>query len=175
MHFEILITKDFLKKSYSRRLLRNWWKLGIAFCLIFCAILLDFMSEEVGRISTIGLTVMCICILVYSAIWYKQLRFINDFLARQGETPVKYRLTTETIEAESLLGESKLKWHAFRRLRIRDLDTLLELPYAGALTLPTNQLNREILEFLQDRFSAHGIQISTKIKGVELAAMADRR
>lgn len=174
MYFEILLTKDFLIKSYTRRLFRNWWKIGIAFCLIFIGIILDLMSSGLGHISTIGLTLMAICVLIYSAVWYRQVKYFKRFIAKQGDTPVRYKLTMETIETESLLGESKLRWDAFKRLRIRNLDTLIEFTSAGALTLPTNQLNTEILEFLQDRFSAHGIKILSEIKHVGHQPVSDR-
>lgn len=159
MDFEVLLTKDFLKKSYFRRTFRNWWKLAIAFILISFAILLDSMSGGLGNLSVIGLTLMSLCILIYATLWYKQLKFINEFIARQGDTPVRYKLTDEAVEAESVVGESKLRWDAFQRLRIRDLETRLEFSSTGALTLPTNQLNNDILEFLRDRFSAHGKKV----------------
>ena len=159
MKFEIIVTQNFLKKSYFQRIFRNWWKLAIAFCMILFSVLLDLKSESLSSVSTIGLTIMGLCILIYSFAWYKQLKFIKEFIAKQGDTPIVYKLSNETVETESLLGESKLKWDSFKSLRIQQLDTLLEFSGSGVMTLPTNQLNNEILKYLQDRFTAHGKRI----------------
>ena len=163
MDFEVILTSNFLKKSYFRRLFRSWWKLLIAFVLILFSVILDLRSGTFDQVSTIGLTAMGICIIIYSAVWCKHQKYIKEFTSKQGDAPVAYRLTDETIEAESLLGVTKLKWDAFKMLRIQDFDTMLEFTYSGALTLPTTQLNNEILDFLKDRFSVHGKKIVTKI------------
>ncbi len=156
MEFEVKITEAFLKKSHFRRLFRNWWKLCIAFLMIMVAITFDLKSGEIGRISVSGITIIGFCVIIYSVVWTRQTRSIRDWTERQKDKPVRYWLTEESIESESAFGSTKLKWDVFKRLSIRPLDTLLEFPRAGALALPTSQLRSEVLDFMAERFSAHG-------------------
>ncbi len=159
MEFEIRITEKFLKEAHFRRLFSGWKKILFAFGLIILAVIIDIYSGELGKISVIGLTVMLICILIYSAAWYRQCREVRKWLEKQEETPVRYNLLTMKIEAESLIGSTTLKWTAFKRLVIHPHDTLLEFSQAGALTLPTEQIPPPALLFLIERFTKHNLEI----------------
>ena len=63
MEIPIHLTVAFLRKSYAKRLFRNWWKLLIAALMISVSVVPDFLSGHLGTVSVFGLSAMAFCIL----------------------------------------------------------------------------------------------------------------
>ncbi len=156
MEFDVQITEAFLMRSHFRRLFRNWKRLTIAFGLIVVGLGIGFSSGGLGRLSVLGMTVMAFCVLLYSAAWIRQRRSIREWIKKQGVTPVRYTLSEDVLTAQSVMGSTTLKWNVFERLVVQALDTLLELPGSGALTLPTSQIPQDAMIRLVEKFTAHG-------------------
>ncbi len=131
--------------------------------MILVAVLTDETENGLGTISVIGLSAIGLFVVIYTTAWGQRLRMINDWDEKQGNNPVTYKLSEHDIETESRIGSTKLKWSAFKKLKINKLDTLLEFTQPGALTLPTNQLSKEVLDYLIDRFQANKLIIENKL------------
>ena len=159
MQFPVTLTSGFLKRSYARRIFRSWWKILIGMALVLPVVVEDLLSGHFSALSAFGATVVGFCFLFYGLAWFRQSRALNDWLKKQGGAPVIYSLSEETVESSSEVGSTKLKWDAFARLTISDLDVLLVFPRTGALTLPTAQVPSEALEFLKRQFLAHGKKV----------------
>ena len=111
------------------------------------------------------LTLMGLATVVFAAAWFHQAKSIDAWVRTQGDVPVRYTLSEEAVETISQTGSAKLKWEAFAELRITDFDTLLKFPRrGGALTLRTDQVPREAIDYLKGRFQAHGKKIEDKRK-----------
>ena len=162
MQFLLTLTPSFLKRSYARRIFRGWWQLLIAGVLILVAVGGDILSGHFDSLSAFAVTALGLCVLVYGVAWFQQSRALGDWLKQQGGAPVIYTLSEDAVESSSEVGSTKLKWDAFARLTISDLDVLLVFPRTGALTLPTGQVPSEALEFLKQRFLAHGKKVEDR-------------
>jgi hypothetical protein len=164
MQISITLTAGFLKKSYAKRIFRSWWKFLIAFAMITVSVVADLRSGQFGPLSAFGVSAVGFCVLIYGLAWFRQLKALNDWLKKQGSAPVTYTISAEAVESTSEVGSAKLKWDAFSRLTISDLDVLLFFQRSGALTLPTQQVPQEALEFLKQQFLTHGKKVEDKRK-----------
>lgn len=162
MQFPVTLTRGFLRRSYARRIFRNWWRILIGIVLIVFVVIEDLCSGHFGALSAAGTTVIGFCLLFYGLAWFKQARALDDWLKTQGPEPVIYTLSEETVQNTSVVAGMALRWEVFARLKISDLDVLLVFPRSGALTLPTEQVPAEALDFLKQRFLAHGGKVEDR-------------
>ena len=174
MTTSFIITRKFLRGSHLRRLLGRWWLILIATVLMLPSIVLDLQAGALSGVSMFGIAALSMLILRFSVAWYRQSRSINDWVTKQGTEPVHYRFEEEFITAESVIGKTTLKWNAFRRMTSDSFHVLLEFPRGqGALTVPSEQLAPDALQFLIDRFTEN--QLPIKNKKANKAQMATPR
>ena len=162
MQFPLHITAAFLKRSYARRTYRGWWKVLASVSVIVLMWIADETGTHTGLIFVMSM--LSLYVVLGAIAWFRQLRAIRDWLQMQGDAPVIYSISEETVEASSAIGSTKLKWDAFKKITVSDFDTLLVFSYHGALTLPTAQVPKEALDFLKTRFAAHGKKVEDKRK-----------
>jgi hypothetical protein len=160
--FSLNLDASFLKKSYARRIFRGRWRLAVAVIMIGAGVYAARGDSSLSALSVVGLTAIGFAILVYGAAWFRQSKVIDAWIRSQGDAPLIYLLSEDSVETTAVVGSSKLKWDAFSTLSITDEDTLLVFPREGALTLPTRQVPAEAMEFLKQRFLAHGKKITDK-------------
>jgi hypothetical protein len=164
MQFPLKLTPEFLKRSYAKRMFGDWWRMAIAAVLIGVVVVWEIMRGSIGMISILALSVITLYLVICGVAWFRQSRALNDWLRKQAGAPVIYSLSDATIESSSEVGSTKLKWDAFRCLSISEFDTLLMFSQQGALTLPTDQIPGEALEFLKKQFVAHGKKVEDRRK-----------
>ena len=143
---------------------RGWWKIAIAAVVAAVVVISDALRGPLGITSIFVLSAMGFYLAIAGFAWFRQSRALDDWLRRQGDAPVIYSLSEETIESCAEVGSTKLKWDAFRSLAICDFDTLLVFPQHGALTMPTDQIPVEALQFLKRQFLAHGKRVEDRRK-----------
>lgn len=165
MQFSIRLTKSFLKRSYARRMFCNSWKLAIAIVLIFVSFVLHGAILISDASSVFALSSIGFALLIFGAAWLRQSKMIDDWIRAQGDAPVVYVLSEESVESSSTMGSMRLKWDALYRITITNCDTLLHFQRLGALTLPTDQVPVEAMDYLKGRFRAHGKRVEDKRKG----------
>jgi len=164
MQFPLHITAAFLKRSYAKRTYRGWWKVLASVAVIVLMWIADESGSHTGPLMIFAMSMLTLYVVLCVIAWFRQLRAIKDWLRMQGEVPVIYSLSEETVEASSAIGSTKLKWDAFKKITVSDFDTLLVFSYHGALTLPTAQVPKEALDLLKTRFAAHGKKVEDKRK-----------
>jgi hypothetical protein len=165
MQFPLKLTAQFLKRSYARRMFRGWWKIVIATLVAVALATADAMRGPLSITSVFALSALGLYLVIAGIAWFRQSRALDEWLRRQAGAPVIYSLSEETIESAAEVGSTKLKWDAFRSLAISDFDTLLVFPYHGALTMPTDQIPGEALEFLKTQFFSHGKKVEDTRRG----------
>ena len=166
MKASFVITREFLLRTYLKRWLGHWWLIAIAVALIVPGLVTDVRSGQLGVVSITALSVLGILVLRITFAWFRLSRWVNDWARKQGDTPVGYRFEPDTVTAESSTGTTTLKWTAFKKLTLHRDYTLLEFPHrAGALTLPTTQMSKELLDLLVQYFQAHGLVVKDGRKG----------
>lgn len=159
MQFSLNITSAFLRRSHARRIFHHWPRLTLAVVLVLTAIGFEVRRGEFGRVAVFCVAALGFVVLVYALAWFRQAKAIDDWVKRQGGEPVVYTLNEATVEATAQVGSASLKWDAFTKLKISDLDVLLVVKQHNALTLPTPQVPPDALEFLIQRFSRLGKKI----------------
>jgi hypothetical protein len=164
MEFPLTITPAFLKRSHARRIFRHWLRLVLASVLILIAVGMDVRRGQLGSISAVGLSAIGFCVLVYGATWIRQVMAIREWARRQGTASVVYALSEATVKATSEMGGTELKWEAFSGIVVTDFDTRLVFSRNGALTLPTDQIPPEALDFMKKQLGAHGKKIEDQRK-----------
>lgn len=161
MEFDVHITESLLRRVTLRRLLRRWPLTVVAAVLIGVGAYMDIGSGRLGTVSIVGLTAIAFQFLVYIGYYIRQRRSIADWKRLQGDAPVHYSLTSETLRATSNLGSSELRWNVFRELLEHDDYILLGMGRSGHLTLPRHDVPSDALEFIRERFSSLSIPAKT--------------
>jgi hypothetical protein len=168
MKFSLQLNADFLKKSCARRIFYDLWKLGLAYVAILVFVISRWGEPDFNGWAVFFLTLVGLATMIFAVAWFQQAKRIDDWIQSQGAAPVIYTLSDETVETTAETGSTKLKWDAFAELSIADSDILLKLPRrSGALTLDTQQVPREAIEYLKNRFQAHGKKIEDKRKNAQ--------
>jgi hypothetical protein len=163
MEFPLKLSAGFLKKSYARRMFYDLWKLALAYIAILVFVCTRYGEPAFTGWAIFFLSVMGLGVVIFSGVWFHQAKSIDGWIRSQGDAPIRYALSEDAVETTAQMGSTKLKWDAFAGLTITDFDTLLTLPQrGGALTLHTDQVPREAIEYLKDRFKAHGKKIEDK-------------
>lgn len=165
MQFSLKLDARFLKKSYARRMFYGAWKLGVAYVFMLVFVAFNYSEPKLRGPCIFFLAVIGLGTAIFAAAWYRQSKVLDDWVQRQGDAPVVYTLSEETVESASQMGSTKLKWDAFSGLTISEFDTLLLFPRsAGALTLPTEQVPAPALDYLKARFAAAGKKVEDQRK-----------
>ncbi len=159
MEFDVHITGAFLRKVARRRLLRRWPLDLTAGALVVTGIWLGPAGSRWGAGSVFGLTALGFLLLFYGANYLRQRRSIADWTRMQGDAPVHYHLTPESLRATSNLGGSELRWSAFRELMEHPDFLILSLGSSGRLTLPRAEVPPEALAFIHERFASHNLPV----------------
>ncbi len=160
MQFSVKLSAKFLKRSYAKRLFPHRWLGAIAVVAVGYAAASQAIRGGFSFFPIFGVSLIAFYLLICGVALIQQSRALDDWREKQGEAPVLYSLCEDSIESFSQIGSTKLKWSAFRSLAITEFDTLLMFSARGALTLPTDQIPGEALEFLKKQFSAHGKKIT---------------
>jgi len=142
----------------------DWWKMAIAAAVLIVVAVWELRHGAIGVISIIALSVLALYLAICAFAWFRQSKALDDWLRKQAGAPVVYSLSETTIESSSEVGSTKLKWDAFRSLSISEFDTLLKFPHHGPLTLPTDQIPVEALEFLKKQFVTNGKKVEDRRK-----------
>lgn len=166
IRFEVTLSRYFLRRSYSRRLFRNWWQLVVATGLVFTMSNLAIANFRFGNISEGWGAVLRFMAFFCISAWGRMARPIDRWARQQGGAPVRYVLTAEFVEAASELGSTRIKWPTFDALIVSDFDVLLETSAANALTVPTAQIPPAALDYLRQQFEAHGKKVKDRRKAV---------
>jgi len=163
MKFPLKLSAGFLKKSYARRMFYDLWKLALACVAVLAFVWSRYNEPGFNGWAVFFLTLIGLTVGIFTAAWFHQAKQIDYWIRAQGDAPIVYALSEETVETTAQTGSTKLNWDAFAELAITDFDTLLKFPKrGGALTLHTKQVPREAIEYLKDRFQAHGKKIDDK-------------
>jgi len=157
MEFDVHITETLLRRVALRRLLRRWPLLLLAVGLISVGVWLEVKEGRLGALSVFGLTVVGFLVLMYGVFYIRMRGSIADWKRLQGEAPVHYHLTEDTLRARSNLGGTELRWSVFRELLEHPDFLLLGMGRSGHLTLPRNEVPAEALAFIRERFASHGL------------------
>jgi hypothetical protein len=157
MHFDVQITESLLRRVLLRRLLRRWPLTLLAAVLIGIGVFIDMRSGRLRTVSVVGLTAITIQFLFYTSYYIRQRMSIADWRRLQGDAPVHYNLTPETLRATSCLGSTELRWNVFRELLEHTDYLLLSMGRSGYLTLPRRDVPEEALTFIRERFSSFNI------------------
>lgn len=162
MQFPLSLSAAFLKRSYAKRMFSGWWKIVIAAVVVAIVTVWEVRDGSIGMFSIFAISALGFYLLVAAVAWIRQSKALDEWLRQQAGAPVVYSLTEEAIESSAKIGSTKLKWDAFRSLAISDFDTLLGFSSHGALTLPTEQVPTEALEFLKQQFLARGKKVEDR-------------
>jgi len=159
MEFDVNITESLLRRVFLRRLFRHWPVSLLAVCLIVFAVSFDLRHGRLGTASIIALTAIAFQLLIYVSSYIRHRKSIAEWKRLQGDAPVHYELSTETMKTTSNLGSSELRWHVFRELLEHPDFILLGMGRAGHLTLPGSDIPAGARAFIRDRFASHGIPV----------------
>ena len=140
----------------------GWWKIAIAATLLGICVTLETTHGAISIVSILGLSAFVLYLIIAGVAWLRQSKALDEWLRQQEGAPVIYSLSDEAVETTARISSAKLKWDAFHRLSISDFDTLLLFSFHGALTLPTDQVPVEALEFLKKRFLAYGKKVEDR-------------
>lgn len=157
MEFDVRITEALLRRVAMRRLLRRWPLKLIAVALILIGVGFDIAKAGLGAVSVAGLTILGFSLLIYGAYYVRQTRSIAEWKRLQGDAPVHYILSPESLKATSNLGGTELRWNVFRELLEHSEFLLLGIGSSGHLTLPRNDVPPKALAFIRERFASHNL------------------
>ncbi len=120
----------------------------------------DSRSGGLGTVSIVGLTVLGLAALIFVTGYFIGLRRSLSKLDMITDGRATYRLTDESIEAQSSLGSVSLAWSSIAELR-RYKDLVL-LGFRGAMysIVPASQIPEASLAFMVERCRAAGAQIT---------------
>lgn len=152
LEFDAHISEKLLLRLTQRRLLRRWPRLLIAVALVGVGLVLDSRSEHWSAVSIMGVTVMALLLFIYAAVYVKQMRALAAWKRMQGDAPVHYSLSEETVHARSNLGATELKWRVFRKLVEWPDSFLLYYSSDNHLTLPREEVPAEVVDFIRQKF-----------------------
>lgn len=153
MEFDVHITESLLHRVVVRRLFRGWPLTLTAAVLILIGVGTELSIGHLSTVSAVGLTALGIYVLLYGVYYIRQCRTIADWKRLQGDDPVHYVLSDETLRAKSNLGSTELKWHVFKELREHPDFILLGLNRVSHLTLPTADIPPDALAFIRQKFA----------------------
>ena len=157
------ITREFLRRSHLKRLFRRWWLIAIALVLILPSVIGDLKVGGLSGTSIFALTAVLILVLRFAVSWRRSSNSIDDWVRQQGDEPVHYSFSSDSVTSKSAVGETTLKWSAFSCLKVSPFHVLLEFPRKqGALTMPTEQMNSEVLQYLVATFKKHGLRVESR-------------
>jgi len=152
IEFEVYVTEALLRRVARRRLFRRWPRLLFAVVLILAGAAMDWRSGSWGVVSIAGMTVVGFLLLLYLGVEIRWRRSIAAWQRMQGDAPVHYRLNDETLQAQSNLGATELKWTVFRDLIEQHDCVLLALVQGNYLTLSRDGMPTEALDFIRRKF-----------------------
>ncbi len=155
MEFDVHITESLLQRVALRKLLRRWPLNLVAAVLIGIGVSMD--RGRLGTLSAIGLTAIAFQFLLYTGYYIRMRRSIADWKQLQGDAPIHYSLTTDTLRATSKLGSTELRWNVFRELVEHPDYFLLAMGQSGHLTLPRQDVPADALQFIRERLSSRRI------------------
>lgn len=159
IEFDVQITGALLHRVMLRKLFRRWPLTLAAMALVGVGIYSELGRGHLGRFSVFGLTAIGLQLLFYTMYYVRQRQAIADWKRQQGDDPVHYQLTTESLTARSNLGSSELRWNAFRELIEYPDYLLLGFGRTAHFTLPRAGVPEEALEFIRERFASHQLPI----------------
>jgi len=159
INFDATLTVTLLNKAYSDHLFSGRWLIILAVTLIGISVFLDSQSDDLSYLSISSMTAATIVLLMFFVAWLKQRKFIKRWNHNQKDVPVKYKLFKDKITAESTMSMTTLKWEVFEKIMIKDLYINLYTENAGMMTLPTKQLQEEVIDYLIDRFTSHQLPV----------------
>lgn len=159
IEFEVHITESLLHRVMLRRRFRLWWLKLIAMALIGYAIAYDVRRGHWSTLSTVGVMLIAFLLLIYIAVYVRDRSLFADWKRQQGDAPVHYCLTEETISARSNLGSSELKWSVLSGLIEHRDCLLLGMGRTGHLTLPRADVPAEALAFIRKKFQSLNLPI----------------
>jgi hypothetical protein len=161
MEASYVITGKFLRRSVLRRFLgvRGWVLLSWVL-LISPLVIHDLQEGELSLTSIAFLVFLWGYVMMLCVAWRRQWEITSDWESEQGDVPVIYRFTPESVSVKSEMGETTVKWEVFERLTITPLHTLLVFSRrTGALTLPTDQISEEVFDFIIAQFRSRGLVV----------------
>ena len=156
MEFDVHITEALLRRVAVRTMFRRWALSLAAAVLIGIGVSIDLVRGSLGTVSIMGISALGFLLLVYAGYYVRQRQMIAEWKRLQGDAPVHYILTAETVRATSNLGSTELRWHVIRELREHADYILLGLGRSGHLTLPREEIPPAALEFIRERLSMAG-------------------
>jgi hypothetical protein len=157
MEFDVRIDEALLRRVALRRILRRWPLMLAYAAVIALNVYFELQRGRLGAVSIFGLTAIGFVLVMYCAYYFRQRRNIADWMRSQGNEPVRYLLTAESLRATSKLGSTELRWRAFSELLDHPDFLLLGVRRSGHLTLPRNDVPLDAIEFIRERFSSHGL------------------
>ena len=152
IEFDVYITEKLLRRVALRRILRRWPLQLFAVILIGAGLALDARSGSWSGVSIFGMTAVVFLLLIYLAYYIRQRRSIAEWKLKQGDAPVHYTLTEDTVRAQSNLGAAELKWDVFRELIERQDCLQLCFSSINQLTLPRADVPAEALDLIRRKF-----------------------
>jgi len=152
IEFDIHITEQLLRRLMLRRLLRLWPRLLIAIALIGASLVLDSRSEHWSAVSIMGVTALVLLIVIFTAVYVRNMRAIAAWKTQQGDAPIHYSLDEAVVCARSNLGAMELKWTAFREMKEYQDCLLLCLSSTNHLTLPLADVPAAAVELIRQKF-----------------------
>jgi hypothetical protein len=105
------------------------------------------------------LVVLVMGVGIFVAAYFQRLSHAIAQLKMMGDGMVHYEITNDRIKASSALGSTEVKWETFKALWIFPRVWLLMFDKAGYLTLPADQMNEDVKDFLKTRIAAVGGKI----------------
>jgi hypothetical protein len=153
LEFDVHLTGTLLRKVAWRRLWRRWPLMVLAWLLVAGSVTLDLRRDGLSDVSVFALTAAGMQLLVYGAHAVRQERSISEWKRLQGDAPIRYVFTPDTVRATSNLGCTEIRWDVFRELREHRDYVLLGMGRGGFLTFPRAQLPPEAAAFLRERFT----------------------
>jgi hypothetical protein len=152
IEFDVQITEKLLRSVALRFILRQWPLKLLAVVLLGIGLVFDYRSGSWSALSIVSMTALGLLMLIYLAYSIRQRRAIAEWKRKQGDVPVHYRLTEETIHVRSNLGAAELKWAVFRELIECHDCLLLCFSSSNQFTLPRTDLPAEALDFIRLKF-----------------------
>jgi hypothetical protein len=162
IEFDVHITEELLRRVALRRILRRWPLNLLAVVLVGVAVILNVRQGQWSAVSTVGVSVVGFQFVLYLAYYIRQRQAIADWKRQQGDAPVHYSLSEETVRAQSNLGSTELKWTVFTELIEHSDCILIGFARGNHLTLPHADVPAEGLEFLRRKFHEMKLPVKTK-------------
>ena len=163
MHtFSVQVDSAMMRRAWHAWFFRGQriWMLVLAAALLAMSAAVDLCSGGLGVLSTVGLTVLGMAVLIFSVGYFTGLRRSLAKLEAIVDGKATYTLKDTSIEAVSSLGSVSLAWSSIAELRrYRDL-ILLEFRGAMYSTIPASQIPDEALSFMVERCRASGARIT---------------